>query len=602
MRIVLLYPPPWKIPAPGEEPDCSGEGPPLQVNFCCPFDGDTLHIPCGLLSLAAQARHAGHEVTVLNLYTFSWRDVCRIIELSPAELYGLSCFTANRRGVLATARLIRGFHPRAHITIGGPHASALPREMLKHCAAADTVVTGEGEATFNDLIARLEAGQPVQGIAGTAWREAEEITVAASRPLIADLDALVSPFLYYDDYIAITSRGCDHACTFCAAPFLWKGKTRFHSAGRVLDLLQQMVAERGHRAIAFKDDTFTADRGRVLAICREIEKRGMNFIWSCDTRADALDEGLLAAMRRAGCQRLSLGVESAAPEILRSLNKRISPADVRAATALAKKCGFEVRYYLIAGSREETAGTLAQTLQFIRETRPAQYIFNPFTILPGTKEYMFAERSGRVHAEQFFSEQFIECTPVPAGADTELQEMIYSLHLHPGVQCAGDYSAAERRAILERFPRLHAAHLDLGAALYREGDFIGAEELVKKALAMGYPLPGLCYNYLACIASAQGSLKSAMEYLIRAREQGFHQVVETNLQSMQQWLKAGGLGSGQALELVADHSFEITSRRQQPITPAPITLHDPRLPEDAAPLVLVPVDSVLRLQQGGDLC
>ena len=575
MRIVLIYPPPWKIPAPGEEPDCSGEGPPAHVSSGYVFDGDTLHIPCGLLSLAAQARHAGHEVTVLNLYTFSWRDVCRIIELCPAELYGLSCFTANRRGVLSTARLIRSFHPRAHITIGGPHASALPREILELCAAVDTVVIGEGETTFKELIVQLEAGQPAHGVAGTAWRETGAITVAVSRPLIPDLDTLVSPFLYYDDYIALTSRGCDHACTFCAAPFLWQGKTRFHSAGWVLDLLQQMVAERGHRAIAFKDDTFTADRERVLAICRGIEKRGLNFIWSCDTRADALDEELLAVMRGAGCQRVSLGVESAAPEILRSLNKRISPADVRAATQMAKKYGFEVRYYLIAGSREETAGTLAQTLQFIQEARPAQYLFNPFTILPGTKEYMLAERDGRIQPEQFFSDDFIECTPAPA--DPALQRMIENLQANPGGCSAGNYSADEQRAILERFPQLHAAHLDLGAALYREGNFTGAENLVQKALAMGYPLPGLCYNYLACIANAQGNLRAAMEYLITAREQGFHQVVEKNIQTVQQWLKADGPGSAQALDLVAGHSFEITSRRQQPVTPAPITLHDPRL-------------------------
>ena len=69
MRIVLLYPPPWKIPAPGEDPERSGEGPPSNWHASYAFDGDTLHIPCGLLSLAAQARHAGHEVTVLNLST-----------------------------------------------------------------------------------------------------------------------------------------------------------------------------------------------------------------------------------------------------------------------------------------------------------------------------------------------------------------------------------------------------------------------------------------------------------------------------------------------------------------------------------------------------
>jgi hypothetical protein len=90
-----------------------------------------------------------------------------------------------------------------------------------------------------------------------------------------------------------------------------------------------------------------------------------------------------------------------------------------------------------------------------------------------------------------------------------------------------------------------------------------------------------------------------MEYLIQAREQGFHQVVETNLQSVQEWLKADGFRSSRTLSLVAGHSFEITCRRQQPVAPAPITLHDPRLPADAAPLVVVPVDSVLWQRQGG---
>jgi hypothetical protein len=116
---------------------------------------------------------------------------------------------------------------------------------------------------------------------------------------------------------------------------------------------------------------------------------------------------------------------------------------------------------------------------------------------------------------------------------------------------------------------------------------------------MEYPLPGLCYNYRACIAAARGNLREALEHLIRAREQGFHQVVEKNLQSAQQWLRAGGPDSGRPLELGAGHSFEITSRRQQPVTPAPVTLHDPQLPYGAAPCVAAPVDSVLYPQQGG---
>ena len=174
MRIVLLYPPPWKIPAPGEVPDNSGEGPPAAWSEAYQLSGDIVHIPCGLLSIAAQAKQAGHDVTVLNLYTFAWRDVCRIIQAFPADLFGLSCFTSNRRGVLSTAREIRRIYPRTHITVGGPHASALPREMLEHCPAIDTIVIGEGEETVKEIIHHLENKQPVRDIAGTAWTDKDK--------------------------------------------------------------------------------------------------------------------------------------------------------------------------------------------------------------------------------------------------------------------------------------------------------------------------------------------------------------------------------------------------------------------------------------------
>ncbi len=133
MRILLLYPPPWKILAPGEEPDQTGEGPPKHWKQLNRFDGDEVTAPYALLSLAVQAKRAGHHVTVMNLYPFAWRDVTEIIRRLPADLYGLSCFTSNRRGTLSLSRLIREMYNRAYILVGGPHASARPGEMLEAC-------------------------------------------------------------------------------------------------------------------------------------------------------------------------------------------------------------------------------------------------------------------------------------------------------------------------------------------------------------------------------------------------------------------------------------------------------------------------------------
>ena len=75
MRILLIYPPPWKIPAPGDIPDGSGEGPYEGWTPANRFGLDEMRMPYGLLSLAAQARRSGHKVTLVNLYAYVWRDI-----------------------------------------------------------------------------------------------------------------------------------------------------------------------------------------------------------------------------------------------------------------------------------------------------------------------------------------------------------------------------------------------------------------------------------------------------------------------------------------------------------------------------------------------
>jgi len=75
MRILFLYPPPWKIPAQGEESDQSGEGPPESLSPGFRFEGDEVTVPYGLLTLAAQSKRAGHDVLLLNIFMFAWRDL-----------------------------------------------------------------------------------------------------------------------------------------------------------------------------------------------------------------------------------------------------------------------------------------------------------------------------------------------------------------------------------------------------------------------------------------------------------------------------------------------------------------------------------------------
>ncbi|HLK40787.1 MAG TPA: cobalamin B12-binding domain-containing protein, partial [Polyangiaceae bacterium] len=142
MRVALLYPPPWKIPSAGQPVRALGaEGPPSEYQDG-DLDGDFFQTPYGLFALGAQAQRAGHSVKVINLSAFSWAKVEEVLRSLRADVYGLSCWTANRRGVALVAREIKRLQPDAHVVVGGPHATPLAREMLAHHEAIDTISIG----------------------------------------------------------------------------------------------------------------------------------------------------------------------------------------------------------------------------------------------------------------------------------------------------------------------------------------------------------------------------------------------------------------------------------------------------------------------------
>ncbi len=571
MRIALIYPPPWKIAAPGEAPFPPGEGPP-RGREAMTLGGDFLGPPYGLLQLDAQARRAGYEVVTLNLATFAWREVERIVSELEADLFGLSCLTANRRGVGLIAETIRRSHPTAHITIGGPHATALPREMLAHHPAIDTVVIGEGEATFLELCAHV-ADRPSPkppNLPGTAWRDDDGPRLAPPRDPLSELDQLAPIHRWYPSPFVITSRGCPGRCTFCGSRGVWGKKVRFHSVDRVLDTLETVVRAHGQPLVAIKDDTFSVNRRRVLEICRGVRQRGLRFLWLCDTRADTLDEEVLGEMRLAGCQRISLGVESGSPEILKRLNKRITPETVRRATRRARSFGFLVRWYVILGSPGESFETLDQTLSLIREERPHQVVFTPFSTYPGTPEYELRVERGELNAEVFFERDF--WTPT-FGFDLsgEVERLIREwLETYPGIASVSRSSVEELRAARDRLPGAAAIEMDLAGALLDAGELEPAERAVARAREGGYPLPEIGANYLACVAAARGEAGGVGRHLAAAGRGYPLRHVRENLERFEHWSEARDARDLTALDLIRHPGFEIAEEMRQPLNPGAI--------------------------------
>jgi anaerobic magnesium-protoporphyrin IX monomethyl ester cyclase len=576
MRIALLYPPPWKIPAAGEPRLPSREGGPPADFQEGDLDADFFQTPYGLLSLGAQALRAGHQVKVFNLSAFAWTRVEEVIARLDADVFALSCWTANRRGVGLTVREIRRRHPRAHIVVGGPHATPLPREVMRHFPEIDTLCEGESEGSFMEVVERLDRGDSPAGVPGTWYRSGGEVLQAAHRESIRDLDSLASPHEYFDTHIFMTSRGCPWACTFCGAESSWGRGFRANSVPYVLGALEQAIARARVKMLQIKDDTFTTNKKRVLELCRGIRARKLKFLWSCDTRVDVLNEELLYEMRLAGCQRLSLGVETGSPTILKNIDKKITVDEIVAAAEMAKKYGVHVRFYMMLGNRGETAQTFRETLDFLARAKPHQYIFSCLSVFPGTHDFHDAERAGWLERERYFKDDFQELK-VPFDASEETTALLNAwFSQNKGLQEGYTPSTEDCEAVLARLGDHAPAHLDVAGAYYRDGDLDRAEGHARSALEHGHPTPGLVYNYLACIAYQRGDIAGMQQqFMTAAKTDPQHQVLIGNVQRARAWFAARGPERSVPLELVGRHDFQLLERTEQPALPG-------ALPDDFA--------------------
>lgn len=570
MRIALIYPPPWKIPVPGEAPLANGEGPPAEYREG-DLDSDFFQTPYGLFTLGAQAIRAGHQVKVLNLSGFAWKRVEEVLAALEADLYGMSCWTANRRGVGYVARLLKSLRPNAPVIVGGPHATPLAREMIACHREIDLVSRGESEETFAEILERVQKREPLEGIAGTAYRKGGLPVLGAERANITQLDGLESPHEHFATHIVMTSRGCPWQCTFCGAETSWGRGFRGQSIPYVLDSLGAALERLPVRMIQIKDDTFTANKKRALEISRGIRERKLNFLWSCDTRVDVLTEELLREMRLAGCQRLSLGVESGSQRILDAIHKKITVDEIVEAAEMAKAVGIRVRFYMMLGNRGETAESFRESLAFLERARPHEYIFSCLSIYPGTLDFADAEKAGWLDRKVYFEGDFQELkTPFDASPeDAKLMSDWFAKN--KGLRVGHRPSVAELEAVLGRLGDHHAAHMDLAGALYDAGRLDEAERHVSRALELSYPCPGLALNYLACIAYRRGDVPGMQDaFLKAAKTDPQHAVLIQNVQRARAWFKEHGPERNLPLELDARHDFILLEQNHQPTLPGPL--------------------------------
>ncbi len=172
-------------------------------------------------------------------------------------------------------------------------------------------------------------------------------------------------------------------------------KVRYRNAKSVVDEFQYL-STLGFRQINVVDDLFTADKKHCIAICDEIIARGIRVKWTSFARADTVSTDLLKKMRQAGCYAIAFGFESANPDILKTVRKGITAAQMTEAVRMCVEADIIPHGSFILGLPGETPQTLKETIDFERYlddmgAMVGSHFLAPF---PGTRVREHSEEYG----------------------------------------------------------------------------------------------------------------------------------------------------------------------------------------------------------------
>jgi len=358
-----------------------------RLNFILP--------PLGLAYLASCLREKGHAVFLWDLNVQP-----PTLDLSSYDLVGITADTPRYPQALLWARRAR--EAGARVVLGGPHVTFEDEEILRS-GTAEVVVRGEAEETFPRLVEALQAGKDLASLAGLSYLEEGKIKRTPDSPPPLDLDRLPFPardLLPMSSYrrlrlggrpitSLLTSRGCPFLCTFCASSRFSGTRWRTRSLASIVEEIERIIADYGFRALAFLDDNFTLDPGRVVAICEEIISRGWDLKWWCFSRPDTVlrHPEMVEAMAAAGARYVFMGLESAHQRVLDSYGKKARAEEAREAVRLLQRFGIDATASYVLGGMEETEEMIRSTVHQALQLRAGSAQFSLLTPYPGTRLY-----------------------------------------------------------------------------------------------------------------------------------------------------------------------------------------------------------------------
>ncbi|HVP11851.1 MAG TPA: radical SAM protein [Phycisphaerae bacterium] len=402
-------------------------------------------IPQLALQVLAQLTPAEHSVDLID-ELFGTECTDERLRRGNYDLVGLTSYTSGATRAYEIAAQCRS--EGIPCIIGGPHASAMPEEAIRHF---DSVAIGECDEIYPRILADASAGRLQRFYAGSPV-DLETTGYGRARQDLQPINGA------YDVSAIQTSRGCPVGCEYCSVtkfngahirrrpmadvidewfattkPFVFVVDDNFFGVGEkhavwTRELLRRLIRE-GHKRSRL------ADMLKRLPALRRLLGYAPR-LWFSQTTINMGDdpEGLSLA-QEAGCVGMLVGLETFNRDNLKDFHKGINRKNLQRYQTLVRgfqRQGVSVFGGFIIGADGDDENTVASTaLQAVQIGIDTIQITN-LTPLPGTRMYDRYMDDRRIFATSYPQDweryTFVETVYQPRNMTARrLDEMIYEL-------------------------------------------------------------------------------------------------------------------------------------------------------------------------------
>ncbi len=273
---------------------------------------------------------------------------------------------------------------------------------------------GETEQTLANALQELNDNGAICDTPGMViWSEAGLVRTAF--PEVSDMKSYVIPAYdlfpmaayldrqsrmeerrgYQNSVLIKTMKGCLFKCIFCTCSTPGQ-QARYKSAEQVVQEIVYLKENHGVERVVFLDSEFGVNLSRSKQICRKLIEENVKIRYLVNNRIDLVDEELVLLMKASGCELMRYGIESADPDVLARIRKKIDLKKAVKSIQMTRANGIPVNLFFLIGLPGETAKTVELNADFIVKNQADSYSLGRVFLIPGTALYNEIKQEGKL--------------------------------------------------------------------------------------------------------------------------------------------------------------------------------------------------------------